>query len=189
MSACWCFGSLVCMNLFCDSDDGCKWYHHNKMVTPIFAFLGYLTLPERTAMVTMGISRRGVVSDLVHVFGSRPPADRQCTTGCSSYSRNVGSTATRGVRGTAGAPPPCLTPSPAWWAKTMVGRYTHTQIPAATISCIYIGIWIHLSYIRQQLFTICLLLLWIQKCYSLYLTSFNSFTFSVFPTCKIPKPY
>lgn len=48
------------------------------MATPIFVFVGYLTLAEITVILTviMGISGRGVVSDFVYVFGCRPPADR-----------------------------------------------------------------------------------------------------------------
>lgn len=140
----------------------------------------------------LGVSGRGVVSDLGHIFASRPPANRWCTTGCSSCSRNVGSTAARGVRGTAGAPPPCLTRSPAWWAKTMVGRYTHwyqlEPFPVFMLEYEYV----YLTLCSHQA-TIHSLLLWIPKCCSLYLSpdslALISLFFSFFPTCKIPKPY
>lgn len=59
---------------------------------------------------------------------SRPPTGRWCTTGCSSCSRNAGSTAApeAAVRETAGAHQPWFILPPASWAKITVTQ-THLQ--------------------------------------------------------------
>ena len=87
-----------------------------------------------------------MIDVFVCVCVSRPPAGRWCTTGCSSYSRNAGSTATHGApaRGTAGARRPWRTLQAASSAKTMVGgwhthSHTHTHTQTHTLAASHPG--------------------------------------------------
>lgn len=77
----------------------------------------------------------------------RRPTGRWCVTGCSSYSRNDGSSATCLVTETAGAPPHRFIHTRAWWPKMQVRLYGEVSRPWPITQ------WIHKKDKNQFLIT------------------------------------
>lgn len=108
------------------------------MATPIFVFVGYLTLAEITVILTviMGISGRGVVSDCARFWLQAPSRQAMHYWLQQLQQKRWEYSNTRGQRDSWSSP---TLPYPlTGLVGKDNGRQVHTQTPAGTISCISI---------------------------------------------------